>query len=211
MEGQAWKRALSWAGAQSIGESVISACWVAGSSPGCLWMLDKEKTGVCSGAGLWLAGDCRGSGCLRPGLQQGSIRTGCRGLPQEHHARWSSLVMSLRSVCCWCEVGDSHWEPCSSRQRKNSSTPELGREPLPPARTHSSLLTNLNIAFAAKEKCWKLPYHRTGEETWLWGWKAVDWWQDSLLLPESGSHYFLTLFPSTNPLAYQFCCLVVSI
>lgn len=53
-------------------------------------MLDK-KTGICSGAGLRLAGECRGSRCPRPGLQEGSIRTGCQHLPQEHHGQVVSI------------------------------------------------------------------------------------------------------------------------
>lgn len=50
---------------------------------------------------------------------------------------------------------------------KTTAHQNQGEKPLPLAWTHSSLLTKLNIACAAKEKCLKLPYHRAGEEAWI--------------------------------------------
>lgn len=51
---------------------------------------------------------------------------------------------------------------------KIASPQNQEERPLPPAHPlQSSLLTKLNIAFAAKEKCLKLSCHRAGEEAWI--------------------------------------------
>ena len=89
------------------------------------------------------------------------------------------VTVSAQGARWWGDETRAHQWPtagCHATQggEKTASPQSQEKKPLPlTCILQSSLLTKVNIAFAAQEKCLKLSYHRAGEEVWIWGWWAV--------------------------------------
>lgn len=133
MGGEAWKGAPlpGWC-SDRVGEGVITAYWVVGSSLGGPSLLGKEETPFWCGDRLRLAGErTEGSGVSGTCSSAGQCKNGVLGVYiRSAMARWSPWVtrdwgwmMSSGGT-----AGASHCESCSPGRGEDSSTPEPARE-----------------------------------------------------------------------------------